>query len=682
MLTTDTLPRALPAFDQMTPDSALANLKAMLERQRAALAALLAQPDPSWDSLVEPLDAVTDAVANAWSPIGHLFGVTSTPEWRAAHDEGQPLVTAFWLELSQSEALCAAYRKIAARPDFAALSATRRKVVNDALRDFTLSGIGLPEADKARFKAISMALSEKASAFESRLMDAIQAFGLHVTDEARLDGLPESAKARARAKAEAKGLDGAWITLDFPSFDAVITYARDRKLRKTLYTAWVTRASDQGPLAGQFDNGPLMLEILDLRRQKAELLGFDHPAALSLATKMADSVEEVEAFLLDLAQRARPRADAEWAELKAFALDVDGVTEFMPWDAAYYGEQLRDRALGLSDEVLKPYFPVHQVIDGLFALVESLYAVRITPIDGISTWHPDVTTYAVRDAGGTVTGLFYLDPYARDQKRGGAWMDECLGRHRRSGALQIPVAHLVCNFTPPHGDEPGLLTHDEVTTLFHEFGHGLHHLLTQVDESAVSGIRGVEWDAVELPSQFMENWCYHPETLKRFARHYQTGEPLPETLIDQLTRARTWQSGLATVRQIEFALFDLRIHRAPPTTAEALLAVLDAVRSEVAVTRAPTFNRMPWSFSHIFAGGYAAGYYSYKWAEVLSADAFAAFEESNFAPDTAQRFRDAILARGGSAPALELFTEFRGRPPAPEALLRHTGLVAAAEVTA
>lgn len=673
----DVLPAALPAFDQLDPASALATLKATLTAQQQIVDALMQQDAPSWERTIEPLDAVAEAVSNAWGPISHLFGVKSTAEWRAAHDEGQPLVTAFWLELSQSEALCSAYKAIAAREDFATLSRTRQKVVNDALRDFTLSGIGLPPDDKARFKTISMALSEKASRFESQLMDAIEAFGLHVTDPERLRGMPEAAQSRARAKAEAKQLEGWWITLDFPSFDAVITYADDRELRKTLYTAWVTRASDQGPLAGQFDNGPLMLDILKLRQQKAELLGFEHPAALSLATKMADSVDSVESFLLDLAQRAKPRAEAEWAELKAFATELDGLTDFMPWDAAYYGEKLKDRELGLSDEALKPYFPVTQVINGLFELVESLYDVRIAPIGSISTWHPDVTTYAVRQANGEISGLFYLDPYARDQKRGGAWMDECLGRRVRQGDLQVPVAYLVCNFTPPHGEAPVLLTHDEVTTLFHEFGHGLHHLLTQVDELSVSGIRGVEWDAVELPSQFMENWCYHPETLKRFARHYQTGEALPENLIDQLTQARTWQSGLSTVRQVEFALLDLRIHRDPPATAEALLAALKSVRDQVAVTQAPAFNRMPWSFGHIFAGGYAAGYYSYKWAEVLSADAFAAFEETNFAPATAHRFRDTVLSQGGSAPALELFTDFRGRAPNPEALLRHSGLTPA-----
>ncbi|WP_029889498.1 M3 family metallopeptidase [Polycyclovorans algicola] len=673
----DVLPPALPAFDTLDPAAALAHLKATLESQRTRVKALSEHRNPTWETLVEPLDDVSDALSNAWGPISHLFSVTSTPEWRAAHDEGQPLITDFWLELSQSEALCEAYKAIAAREDFAALSPTRQKIVNDALRDFTLSGIGLPADDKARYKALSMALSEKASKFESQLMDAVEAYGLHITDAQRLTGMPESAQQRARAKAKAKNLDGWWIGLDFPSFDAVITYVDDRDLRETLYTAWVTRASDQGPLAGKFDNGPLMLEILKLRQQKAELLGFAHPAALSLETKMAESVEQVEAFLLDLAQRARPRAQAEWDALQAFARELGGPETLMPWDAAYYGEKLKDRELGLSDEVLKPYFPVTQVIQGLFDLVESLYGVRIEPIAGISTWHADVTTYAVRHANGEITGLFYLDPYARDQKRGGAWMDECLGRHRRDHDLQVPVAYLVCNFTPPHGDEPGLLTHDEVTTLFHEFGHGLHHLLTQVDEAGAAGIRGVEWDAVELPSQFMENWCYHPETLKRFARHYQTGEPLPEALIDQLTRARTWQSGLSTVRQVEFALFDLRLHRDPPADTAGVLALLEQVRDEVAVTRPPAFNRMPWSFSHIFAGGYAAGYYSYKWAEVLSADAFAAFEESDFDPQTGQRFRDAILARGGSAPAIDLFTEFRGRAPEPDALLRHSGLLAA-----
>lgn len=669
-----TLP-PLPAFDRLAPDAALAALTETLVHNRTALRALEALTSPSWETLVEPLEAMSDALARTWGPISHLFGVLSTPEWRRVYNEALPQVTAFSLELSLSAPLYRGYQALAADPDFAQSPATRQTVVRKALRDFELSGIGLPEAQQARFKAISMRLSELQSTFEEHVMDAIQAFGLHIEDEARLRGMSHSAQQAARAKAEAKSLSGAWLTLDFPSFDAVITHADDRELRQTLYTAYATRASDQGPQAGQFDNTGLMDEILALRHEEAGLLGFANYAELSLATKMAESPAAVERFLLDLARRARPRAERELAELQAFAHDLGGPEKLEPWDIAYYGEKLKDACLGLSDEALRPYFPVEQVIRGMFDLVESLYDIRIQQVSDMATWHPDVTTYALTTATGERFGLFYLDPYARDHKRSGAWMDECLGRRRIGTALQWPVAYLVCNFTPPSVGEPALLTHDEVLTLFHEFGHGLHHLLTRVDEGSVSGIRGVEWDAVELPSQFMENWCFHADTLKRFARHWQTGAPLPDALITQLQKSRTWQSGLGTLRQIEFALFDLRLHRDyDPARGSRVLETLNQVRKEVSVLYPPAFNRMAWSFGHIFAGGYAAGYYSYKWAEVLSADAFGAFEEAGFAPEIGQRFRDTVLAKGGSAPAGDLFAAFRGRPPDVEALLRHSGL--------
>ncbi len=673
----------LPDFPNLTPDGVLARLDAVLTGNRQQLQTLEGLTSPDWDSLVVPLERMNNALGQAWGPLSHLFGVCSTPAWREAYNTALPKITEYSLELSQSEPLFRAYQALAARPDFPQLSTERRKVVEDALRDFRLSGIGLPEQDKARYKAISLRLSTLQSQFESNLMDAIQAYGLHVPDPNRLSGMSDGARASAEAKARDRDLDGAWITLDFPSFDAVISHAHDRELRRSLYTAYATRASDQGPQAGQFDNGPPMLEILRLRREEAELLGFPHYAALSLATKMADSAEAVEQFLTDLARRARARAETELEALRDYAHAQDGLDRLEPWDVAYYSERYRDATLGLSDEALKPYFPAPQVIQGMFDQVESLYGVRITAVEGIATWHEDVTVYSLSTLSGEPIGLFYLDPYARAHKRGGAWMDECLTRQRIDGQLQLPVAYLVGNFTPPAPGQPALLTHDEVLTLFHEFGHGLHHLLTQVEEASVSGIHGVEWDAVELPSQFMENWCYHAPTLQRFARHWQTGDALPHTLIDKLQASRSWQSGMATLRQIEFALFDLRLHRdAPPDDTDALLQQLEAVRAEVALMQPPAFNRMPWSFSHIFAGGYAAGYYSYKWAEVLSADAFAAFEESGFAVDTGHRFRDALLSRGGSAPALELFTAFRGRPPTLDALLRHDGLIASSASSA
>ena len=668
----------LPDFPRLTPDAALADLDAVLADNRNRLKTLEALEAPGWDQLVAPLDAMNDRLSRAWGPISHLFGVNSTPEWRQAYNAGLPKLTEYSLELSQSAPLYRAYQALAAAPDFSQQSAARQKVVTDTLRDFAHSGVGLPDAEKARFKAISMRLSELQSRFEEQLMDAIQAFGLHVDDLSRLDGMSATARAAAEAKAADRQLAGAWLTLDFPSFDAVVTHVHDRDLREALYTAYVTRASDQGPLAGRFDNGALMLEILALRQEEAALLGFPHFAALSLASKMAESTEAVETFLRDLARRARPRAEQELADLTAFARAQGGPETLAPWDLAYWSERYRDARLGLSDEALKPYFPAPQVIRGMFDRVESLYDVRIEVMDEVAVWHPDVTVYRVAQPDGDTLGLFYLDPYAREHKRGGAWMDECLTRQRLEGQLQLPVAYLVCNFTPPPPGQPALLTHDEVLTLFHEFGHGLHHLLTRVDDAGVSGIHGVEWDAVELPSQFMENWCYHAPTLQGFARHWQTGEPLPAAMIDTLRASRTWQSGMATLRQVEFSLFDLQLHaNPPPATTMDLLARLAAVRETVAVMKAPAFNRMPWSFSHIFAGGYAAGYYSYKWAEVLSSDAFAAFEESDFAAETGYRFRDAVLARGGSAPAMDLFVEFRGRKPDPDALLRHDGLIEA-----
>ncbi len=670
----------LPDFAAIVPEQAEPALDRVLADSREALARVLTgQTSPSWQTLVEPLEEMGERLGQVWGPVSHLFGVSATAAWRAAFNACLPKITEYGLELSQSEPLCAAYRAIAGRADFSALSPVRQKVINDALRDFRLSGIDLPAEQQARYKQIAMRLSEVQTQFEEHLMDAIQAFRKHVTDESLLDGMTDAAKSQARGKAAAKDLDGWLLTLDFPSFDAVVTYARSRELRQELYTAWTTRASDQGPQAGQFDNGPLMQEILALRHEEAQLLGFAHYADLSLATKMAESADEVERFLLDLAERARSRALAELDDLRRFARELDGLDDLQPWDIAYYSEKLKEQSLGLSDEELRPYFALPSVLGGLFGLIERLYGLRAVPVEQASVWHPDVRLYALQDASGETVGRFYLDAFAREEKRGGAWMDECHNRRRSADGLQTPVAYLVCNFRPAVGDQPALLTHDEVLTLFHEFGHGLHLLLTQVDEASVAGIHGVEWDAVELPSQFMENWCYDTATLRGFARHWQSGEPLPENLIDKLRASRVFQTGLATVRQIELALFDLRLHRDfDPAAGARVLETLDQVREQVSVLRPPAFNRMPMSFSHIFAGGYAAGYYSYKWAEVLSADAFAAFEESDFAAETGHRFRDSVLANGGSRPARDLFREFRGRDPQIDALLRHNGLIAEA----
>ncbi|EIT70498.1 M3 family metallopeptidase [Hydrocarboniphaga effusa] len=665
----------LPDFARIRAEQAEPAVDAVLAESKRKLDELLAlDREPTWETFIEPLEALGEHLGQVWGPVSHLFMVRSTAEWRAAYNACLPKVTEYSLELSQSEPLCAAYRRIKESPGFAQLSPVRQKVINDALRDFRLSGIDLPADKKQRYKEIALRLSEIQTKFEENLMDAIKAWSKLVTDESELAGMTDAARQQAREKAKAKGQDGWLLTLDFPSYDAVITYTTNRELRREIYTAYSTRASDQGPQAGQFDNGPIAEEILKLRHEEALLLGFNNYAELSLATKMADSPDEVEGFLRDLARRAKPRAGAELDELRAYAKQLDGLDELQPWDMAFYAEKFKESSLGLSDEELRPYFALPAVLDGLFKLLGRLYGLRCERLPDAPVWHEDVQAYQLLDANGLV-GRFYLDPFARDEKRGGAWMDECHNRRRTSAGVQTPVAYLVCNFRPAVGDQPALLTHDEVVTLFHEFGHGLHLLLTQVDEASVAGIHGVEWDAVELPSQFMENWCFDETTLNGFARHYQTGEPIPTALLDKLKSSRVFQSGLATVRQIEFALFDLRLHRDyDPAAGGRVLETLKRARDEVAVMQPPAFNRMPMSFSHIFAGGYAAGYYSYKWAEVLSADAFAAFEESDFAAETGQRFRATILANGGSREARELFREFRGRDPEIAALLRHNGL--------
>ncbi len=672
----------LPTFAEFKPEQAEPALDKVIADNTAQLDALLkALGEPTWQTLVEPLEDLGERISRAWGPVSHLFSVTSTPEWRAAFNAGLPKITEYGLEMSQSEALYQAYKSLSESAGFGGLNEIQQKVVRDALRDFRLSGIGLPADRKERFKQISMRLSELQSKFEENVMDAIQAWSKPVTDVATLKGMSEAALEQAAAKAKAKNLEGWLLTLDYPSYDAVISYVDDRELRRELYTAYATRASDRGPQAGVFDNSPLMDEILALRHEEAQLLGYRNFAELSLATKMAESPDAVETFLLDLAQRSKARAAAEVDELRAFAKGLGGPDKLEPWDLAYYAEKLKEQKLDLNDEVLRPYFPLPAVLEGLFGLIHRLYGARVVAEPGVSVWHPQVTAYALQDERGKTFGRFYLDPYAREQKRGGAWMDECVSRRRSVEGLQLPVAYLVCNFRPPLGEQPGLLTHDELVTLYHEFGHGLHLLMTQVEESALAGIHGVEWDAVELPSQFMENWCYEPALLKAYARHWQTGEPLPDEQIDKLRESRVFQTGLATVRQVEFALFDLRLHRDFEAGKGArVLETIEAVRDQVSVLRPPPFNRMPWSFSHIFAGGYAAGYYSYKWAEVLSADAFAAFEEAGLAPEklreTGRRFLEQILSRGGSREAATLFREFRGREPSIEPLLRHNGLVA------
>ncbi|HEY5717120.1 MAG TPA: M3 family metallopeptidase, partial [Motiliproteus sp.] len=556
------------------------------------------------------------------------------------------------------------------------LSDEQRKVVDNALRDFRLSGVALEGEAKQRYGEIRQRLSELSTRFSENVLDATNAWSKTLPEAAQLAGLPDSAIAAARQAADKAGERGYRVTLEFPSYIAVMTHADDRALRQEVYTAFATRASDQGPHAGQWDNRALIDETLALRHELAQLLGFCDYAAYSLATKMAESADQVETFLRDLAQRSRPMAQQDFAELAAFAQQRDGLSELQAWDLTYYAELLKQQRYQVSQEQLRAYFPVSRVLPGLFAIVERLFGIQVSEQAGEALWHPDARLFRIEQQG-EVLGYFYLDLYARAHKRGGAWMDVCRTRRRTlSGELQLPVAYLVCNFNPPVGEQSALLTHNEVTTLFHEFGHGLHHLLTEMESAGVSGISGVAWDAVELPSQFLENWCWEPEGLGLISGHVDSGEPLPDALLQRLLQAKNFQSGMMMVRQLEFSLFDLVLHRDyQPAPATNVQQVLDAVRAEVAVFAVPLFNRFQCSFSHIFAGGYAAGYYSYKWAELLSADAFARFEEEGvFNAKTGAAFRDAILAKGGSREAMELFVAFRGRKPRPDALLRHSGI--------
>ena len=638
------------------------------------------QAEPTWASFVEPLEDANERLARAWGAVGHLHAVIDTLELRAAYNESLPRVTQYWTELGQNLALFEKYRTLRQSAAFTSLSAARKRIVENALRDFRLGGAELPPVPKARFAAISEELAKLSAKFAENLLDATNAFSLVIEDERRLAGIPEDALAAAEEAALKDGLpaDGRnrWkFTLHMPSWLPVLQYAEDRALRETMYRASVTRASEFG--SAEWDNAPLIAKILELRREAALLLGYRNHAEVSLVPKMAAKPQEVLDFLRDLARRARPFAERDAAELKEYARKELGIDTLEAWDYAYAAEKLRKQRFDFSDQELKQYFPESAVLPGMFRLVETLYGVRIREASA-SAWHEDVRFFEVRDASDLLAGQFYTDLYAREMKRGGAWMDEAMGRRRRNGAVQTPVAHLVCNLPRPVGGRPALFTHDDVTTVFHEFGHGLHLLLTLVDDLGVSGLSGVEWDAVELPSQFMENFCWQWEVLSPMCRHVDTGAPLPRDLFERMIAAKNFHAGLAMLRQIELATFDMRLHSDfAPDSGRTALELLEEVRREIAVLLPPAYNRFPNSFSHIFAGGYAAGYYSYKWAEVLSADAYAAFEEHGVLdPGTGARFRDEVLAVGGSRPALESFRAFRGREPRVEALLRHNGMIA------
>ncbi|UVE17867.1 oligopeptidase A [Pseudomonas sp. LS44] len=669
----------LPPYSAIRAEHVETAVDAILADSRAAVAALLAeQPGaPSWASLIQPLDELGARLGRAWSPVSHLNAVCNSAELREAYEACLPKLSEYWTELGQNKALFDAYQALAKSPAAEGFEVAQTTILEHALRDFRLSGIDLPLAEQQRYGEIQMKLSELASRFSNQLLDATQAWTKHINNEAALAGLTDSAKAQMAQAATAKGQDGWLISLEFPSYYAVMTYADDRALREEVYTAYCTRASEQGPNAGQHDNGPVMAEILDLRQELARLLGFANFSELSLASKMADSTEQVLSFLHDLALRSKPFAVQDLAELQAFAAE-QGCSDLQSWDVGYYSEKLREQRYSISQEILRAYFPIDKVLTGLFAIVEKLYGIQIEELTGFDSWHPDVRLFQISEQGAHV-GRFFFDLYARANKRGGAWMDGARDKRRAAdGSLISPVANLVCNFTPAVGGKPALLTHDEVTTLFHEFGHGLHHLLTRVEHAGASGINGVAWDAVELPSQFMENWCWEPEGLALISGHYESGEPLPQDLLDKMLAAKNFQSGLMMVRQLEFSLFDFELH-ASHGDGRSVLEVLEGIRAEVSVMRPPAFNRFANSFAHIFAGGYAAGYYSYKWAEVLSADAFSKFEEDGvFNGATGRAFREAILARGGSQEPMVLFVDFRGREPSIDALLRHLGLSAEA----
>ncbi|MCF7519472.1 MULTISPECIES: oligopeptidase A [Pseudoalteromonas] len=669
----------LPPFSKIEPAHVVPALKAAIKECRLTIDKVLAAKSYTWNDLVLPLEEADDKLSRLFSPVSHMNSVVNSDELREAYEQCLPLLSEYSTFVGQHQGLYDAYNALHNSDEFKALTTAQQKTITNALRDFELSGIALKPEQQKRYGEISARLSELSSKFGNNVMDATLAWQKHITDESELAGLPESALALGADTAKSKDLDGWVFTLDFPSYLPIMTYADNRELREETYTAFVTRASDQGPNAGEFDNSAIMSEELALRHELAQLLGFNSYADMSLATKMAESPAQVFSFLEDLAAKSKPQAEQELAELTAYAKDKHGVTELAAWDYAYYAEKLKQEKYAISDEVLRPYFPANKVLNGLFTTVNRLFGINVKEVSDFDTYHPDVRFFEIYDSSNTLRGRFYLDLYARDRKRGGAWMDDCMGRKvRANGELQTPVAYLVCNFNKAVGDKPALFTHNEVTTLFHEFGHGIHHMLTQVDAAPVAGINGVAWDAVELPSQFLENWCYEEEALNFISGHYETDEPLPKELLDKLLAAKNFQSGMHMLRQLEFSLFDFTIHHDYKAGEPCnIQATFDDVRSKTAVVKVPEFYRFQHGFSHIFAGGYSAGYYSYKWAEVLSADAFSKFEEEGiFNQETGQAFLNNILEKGGSEEPMELFKKFRGREPQVDALLRHSGIAA------
>ena len=661
----------LPDFEHPAGEEIVSRLEELLATLRDELNALTAAPDQTdWQTLSSAMEDMQDRLHRLMSPVSHLHHVANRDDMREPYERCVTLLSAFSSELAQHPQLFACYLNISRGKDFQSLDTTAQKVVANALRDFRLGGVDLDPEAQQRVRALLAELSTHSNRYEQNVLDATQAYKLTLNDEDELAGLPESVRALLQQQADSAGESGWLITLDYPSYGPVMSHLESGDIRESLYRAFTTRAAD-----GAHDNSALMHKILSARQSLARELGFANYAELSLATKMAPSTETVVEFLRDLAAKARPAAIEEVQTLREFAASELAIDNLNAWDVAYAAEHLRQARLGISQEDLRPYFPVSQILDGLFAIVSRLFGLQFRSQQSVTTWHPDVQFFLIEDSDGTPRGGFYLDLFARARKRPGAWMDECLVRWRNEQVEQLPVAYLTCNFTPPVGEQDSLLTHDEVTTLFHEFGHGLHHLLTDIERPAVSGINGVAWDAVELPSQFLENWCWHRESLDLFARHHETSDPMPSVLFERLQETRRFQAGLATLRQIEFALFDFRLHLEYHDGLD-IHNLLMEVRDEVAVLRPPEWNRFENTFSHIFGGGYAAGYYSYKWAEVLAADAFSRFEEEGlFNPHTADEFRRQILARGGSEDAMDLFRMFRGREPEVEPLLRQNGLL-------
>ena len=668
----------LPQFSKIKPAHIKPAVEQAINDCKNTIAEVLASnTEFTWANLVTPIDEVDDVLGKLWSPISHMNSVVNSDELRDAYESCLPLLSEYGTFVGQHAGLFAAYQQLSESDEFKQLDTAQQKVITNALRDFTLSGIALNDNDKKRYGEIATRLSELSSTFGNNILDATHAFSVNITDENELSGLPESAKEAAKALAEAQDKSGWLFTLDIPSYLPVMTYCDNQALREKMYRAYVTRASEIGPNAGEYDNSPIMSELLALRHELANLLGFDSFAEKSLATKMANNSNEVIGFLEDLAVKSKAQGEQDLVEVTAFAKQNFAQSNLQAWDLPYYSEKLKQARYAISDEELRPYFPEMKVVAGLFEVVHRLFGLTISERQGVDTWHKDVKFFDVFDNNQQLRGSFYFDLYARAHKRGGAWMDDCVGRRELANSdIQYPVAYLTCNFNGPVGDKPALFTHDEVVTLFHEFGHGIHHMLTQINAAGVSGINGVPWDAVELPSQFLENWCWQPQALAFISGHYQTDEPLPQDMLDKMLAAKNFQSAMQMIRQLEFSLFDFKMHaQYSPEKGDEIQQVLNQVRDDYAVIKAPEFNRFQHSFGHIFGGGYAAGYYSYKWAEVLSADAFSRFEEEGiFNQTVGHDFLTNVLEMGGSKEPSELFKAFRGREPNIDALLRHSGI--------